>query len=380
MKDGFKILWFAAVLLVWPADVPVLARPLNISCDQGLVSIHQGQASVASVLTGLAGQANVDIYIAETFIDYSKDLSFDRVPLEAVLEKLLKGYNYAVVYSHDYVESARCFAYTDADAFSPVGTGPTGKTIKHNWLPPEKAGKKGPAPGGSAGLPDRKDRSKPGKNRQRFASAVPPGMELPPINKANGGRPAPWAADKNSNSSDNREPGHLDRDSSGRSSRYLPGKSRARTGTDSTGTGSALKAVDKKSSTQTSAASTSDDSTDSSDTGLVSSISNNSSSSDSTDSDSKDSDGSSSAGSPDEDNVLPAETQPQTTRTAETDATASEIARLEYQIRKLEDDIDSGRAEAFYNFWSSKKDSTYIYSHEQDLAAKKKKLAQLKGE
>ncbi len=380
MKDGFKILWFAAVLLVWAADVPVLARPLNISCDQGLVSIHQNQASVASVLIDLADQANVEIYITETFIDYSKDLSFDRVPLEAVLEKLLKGYNYAVVYSHDYFESARCFAYTDADAFSPVGTGPAGKSIKNNWLPPEKVSKKGQAPGSAAGPPDQKGRSKSGKSRQRFGSPVPPGMGPPPTDQANGGRPVPWAADKNPNSNDTRESGHLAQDSPGRSSRYLTGKSRAHSGTDSTGTGSALKTGDKKSSTQTRAASSSDDSTDSSDSGLVSSNSSDSSGSDSTDSDSNDSDGSSSAGRLDEDNVLSGETWSQTARTAETDSTASEIARLEYQIRKLEDDIESGRAEAFYDFWSSKKESTYIYSHEQDLAAKKKKLAQLKGE
>lgn len=63
----------------------------------------------------------------------------------------------------------------------------------------------------------------------------------------------------------------------------------------------------------------------------------------------------------------------------DSDDTDKEIARLKYQIEKLNEDIDSGQATQFQETWTSKKDEKYVYNHWDDLAAKKKRLAELTG-
>ncbi len=375
MKGGFKFLFVAVVLLAWAAGVPASAQVLKLSYDQGVVSLEPGRASVASILESLADLAKVEIYITEPFKDYSKDLEFKGVPLEWALGKLLKDYNYAVIYNHSTAEPFRCFAYTDADAFSPVGQGRAGSgtTGKKQWKSPGKTDGDRQVNGAFPGQGNQKS----GKGGQRFGSKSSPDIRsktgatgaLNPSENAvahNGD-----ASLENSESDDSA----YDTDSSlgsaesGSTSSISSGTSQNSTGSgDSSTTAQAL----EDASTQTAYINSSDESGDTSDTGIA-----ESDTSDSEDSDSSSFDDSGSETGSDEAVDLADETQ---TQTAETDAIASKIAKLEYQIEKLEEDISSGRAEKFWNLWTSKKEAKYVYSHVDDLAVKKAKLAELKGE
>ncbi|MCM2286016.1 MAG: hypothetical protein NDI81_14615 [Desulfobacula sp.] len=50
---------------------------------------------------------------------------------------------------------------------------------------------------------------------------------------------------------------------------------------------------------------------------------------------------------------------------------------LEYKIQKLEQEIESGQADQFYNSWATKKDPRYIYNHRDELARYQKELEKL---
>ncbi len=88
-----------ALFLCGAAHNPgALASPFKLEYEQGRISL-EGKTSVKSFLEELAVLANIDIYILETFKDSSKTVRFKEFPLNKVLDRLLKGYNYAVVYS-----------------------------------------------------------------------------------------------------------------------------------------------------------------------------------------------------------------------------------------------------------------------------------------
>ncbi len=377
MKGGFKFLFVSAVLLAWAAGVPASAQVLKLSYDQGAVSLQPGRASVASILESLADLAKVEIYITEPFKDYSNDLEFKRIPLESALEKLLKDYNYAVIYNQSTAEPFRCFAYTDADAFSPVGRGRTGSGTpgKKQWKSPGETGRDRHAIGFFPG----QDGQKSGKSGQRFGSKSSSDIRSK-AGAAGAFNPSENAVAHNDDASlENSESDDsaYDTDSSlgsaesGSTGSISSGISQSSTGSqDSSTTAQTV----EDASTQTAYINSSDESDGTSDTGI-----DESDPSDTDDSGSSGSDDSGSESSFAEDVDLADGTENQT-QTAETDATASQIAKLEYQVEKLEEDISSGRAEKFWNLWTSKKEAKYVYSHVDDLAAKKAKLAELKGE
>lgn len=64
-------------------------------------------------------------------------------------------------------------------------------------------------------------------------------------------------------------------------------------------------------------------------------------------------------------------------RSSEYSDMEDERQRLEYRIARLEEEIDSGAADAFYHRWSAIKDPKYIFDHEAELARLEERLAAL---
>jgi hypothetical protein len=56
---------------------------------------------------------------------------------------------------------------------------------------------------------------------------------------------------------------------------------------------------------------------------------------------------------------------------------AGEQERLQYQIARIQEEIDSGAADAFYDRWSQIKDPRYIYSHYDELQRLQERLESL---
>lgn len=59
------------------------------------------------------------------------------------------------------------------------------------------------------------------------------------------------------------------------------------------------------------------------------------------------------------------------------DEDEKKIKYLESKIEKLEKDIESGRADEFYDFWTQSRDPMFVYNHWDDLERCKRKLAEL---
>ena len=302
------VLSVSMVLFIFSGNIGAAALPVSLSYDQGLVSI-ESKTSVVSILKTLADEAEIEIYIAEKFRDYSNEHEFSRRPLGEVLAKLLKGYNYAVIYSDASLNPRGVYSYTELDRFYPVDQ--AGADVRYA---PKTMGKRlSVAIQGSRNSGDSKGEGGMGENRSSRLSED--------------GTGGPDQTDRN-----DLETGSGTRTDSGNSIAY--------TTTDS---------GQSSSSVETSLTGTSDSTT---------------SSTDSTDS----------ANSV---TLTTAETESDIEN--DQDLTSQKIAALEYQIEQLEEEIASGKADAFYEFWSSKKDSKYVYNHREDLATKQKQLAALRG-
>lgn len=61
------------------------------------------------------------------------------------------------------------------------------------------------------------------------------------------------------------------------------------------------------------------------------------------------------------------------------DQMAQREAALINKIRELENDIESGEADQFYDFWTQKKDPKFIYNHWDDLDRCKQELSRIQG-
>ena len=109
----------AAALFVFTGNAGAAVPSKTLGYDRGQVSF-EGRTSVLSFLKMLAEQAEIEIYLAEQFDDYAKEIEFVRRPLGEVLSKLLKGYNYAVIYSENLILQKGVYSYTDSDIFDVV--------------------------------------------------------------------------------------------------------------------------------------------------------------------------------------------------------------------------------------------------------------------
>lgn len=299
--------------LIFSGNLGAAVLPVSLNYDRGLVSL-EGKTSVVSILKILADKAEIEIYIAEKFRDYSNELAFARRPLGEVLEKLLKGYNYAVIYSENSINPREVYSYTELDSFYPVDQ--AGSDTRYTSQKTVKS--RSPAVQDDEDSGAIKNKNKRNLKKDRFSQTL----------EADAGGNAGLLNPAGVNTKVRTVSGNKTK-----SGRSFIQNSVADTTINSGQGGTDLETDSMETSYSTNATMQDSDQTyyqtSQSDVGM--------------------------------------------------ESTFQQITVLEYQIEQLEEDISSGRADEFFEYWSSKKDPKYVYNHREDLAGKQKKLEQLRG-
>ena len=289
--------------------------------DRGLVSFQAENLPLGALLERLASAAGVEIYLADKLPNRPADVSFDKRPLIDVLDSLLRGFSYAVIYSEGADGRQRVFLDLDKDQ---VAEGSTIELIRQVDI------------ADVAGMDDRSDTTS-------FIVSSPSLPELRDGDSHIGS--GLYELDGTRWQSVSGQPASSPEPSSFFSSRSTTSGYSAGLGT----TGASVP--------------------NSGDSGVSGSTDSEVSGSDAQD-DYQESSNVDSRSAPagfydDYENMSDSEKQ---------------IAQLEFQISRLEKDIESGEADRFYQHWASIKDPKYVYNHREDLAYKQQRLAELKDD
>ena len=101
MHASIKWLSLTFVILLWAtmvqAGIPKTS-PSEISYYAGIASVDAHEASLFGLLGALAGKSEIGVFVSEDLKDTRVTLQTPDLPLEAVLKRLLRPYNYALVY------------------------------------------------------------------------------------------------------------------------------------------------------------------------------------------------------------------------------------------------------------------------------------------
>ncbi len=312
---------FISVCLILCFSTPATAfkGDLQLKYDNGLVSFKTGSISLVNFLGHLSDLANIQIFTTKNIADGMQEIHLDQVPLKHVLDKFLRGYNYAVIYSGGS-EPGGLFSCENNITFRPVyankkyasaikGTASNIKTA-HDRLLSRRESATGLANTSlkRTGLGYHSSKTSFNKKERAYESTVAVPARSGSTNKVNSKQVASYTSNANADS----------------------GSHTTESGTAVSDTSKALLAqsdsVDPPEDTDS-------DSSDDNDSDRYDTVSNK----------------------------------------------ELKVMVLESKIKDLQEYIDSGTAEEFYSFWTTQKDPKYVYNPWDDLARQETKLEQLRS-
>lgn len=97
----FLTLLFIVTVFILPCSTSASVKSPVFDYDSGLISLRTNQVGLISLLERIADAAGIEIYIAGEISGRTNKTVFDQKPLQDVLETLLRGYSYAVIYSKE---------------------------------------------------------------------------------------------------------------------------------------------------------------------------------------------------------------------------------------------------------------------------------------
>lgn len=96
---SFLCMIMVVCFLILPGNADCAVRQPVIEYENGLVTLSSEKMSLSALLSQIADAAGIGIYIADKLTNQSNAAEFKQEPLQEVLESLLKGYSFAVIFS-----------------------------------------------------------------------------------------------------------------------------------------------------------------------------------------------------------------------------------------------------------------------------------------
>ncbi|WDP92936.1 MAG: hypothetical protein HUN04_25705 [Desulfobacter sp.] len=292
------------------------ARGGRLSIDsRGFVSFKAGNDSLLKLLGQLASAAGVDIFLPNKIPGMPMAGSFDHVSVKDALDRLLRGYSYAVIYSGAANGQVRFYG-NDKLPFQPISVAPDTQGQAQT--------------GFGTGTAARREGSQ--------FSVKESGDELTWVHEIEDMAVSPETMDTNTA----RAVKALESQSSKNNISAVPVSSSTEDASTKENESSSF--APEAFGTNVHAGTSSDDDSSEVENGVLTQAETGTLFSNSYD------------------NLSDAE---------------KEIVRLGYQIAQLEEEIESGRADALYEHWAAYMDPKNIYNHRKELEYKQKQLEEL---